>query len=421
VPALWHRLVQIGVEPGQTGLQSRYIVLTNSCALLGVLFTLSYVPMTLLSPSYLLTLAQLSYAPSYLPALWFNHRRRPQLATAWMLCASQGLIVLQVLVSGPALGIQSFFLLHAVLPFLLYPPQHTRAMLLTSGTGLTGYLLLTVLGDALPRLGPVTPPQVLQLLVPTMYGGLYASMAACGYYARRVTLAAEAEMERQFQRSEELLLNILPLPIAERLKQTPGTIADAFGEVTVLFADIVGFTKLSARLPPERIVSLLNRLFSAFDDLAERHQLEKIKTIGDAYMVAGGLPTGRADHAEAIAEMALGMLEALERFRRETGEEVSVRIGVHSGPAVAGVIGKKKFIYDLWGDTVNTASRMESHGMPGTIQVSESTFQLLAPKYRLRPRGIIEVKGKGEMATYFLEGRAMDSEPVPAMALAPRS
>ncbi|MCU0543186.1 MAG: MASE1 domain-containing protein [Oscillatoriaceae cyanobacterium Prado104] len=209
----------------------------------------------------------------------------------------------------------------------------------------------------------------------------------------------------QQQQSERLLLNILPEEIANRLKQGDSTIADTFMEATVLFADIVGFTQLSERVSPTELVSLLNEIFSTFDQLAERHGLEKIKTIGDAYMVVGGLPTPRADHAEAIAEMALDMQQAVIQFSKKLDRDVSIRIGINSGPVVAGVIGIKKFIYDLWGDTVNTASRMESHSLPGYIQVTSATYQILQDKYLFESRGSIEVKGKGYMNTYLLQCR----------------
>ncbi|MEG3985636.1 adenylate/guanylate cyclase domain-containing protein [Microcoleus sp. S28C3] len=209
----------------------------------------------------------------------------------------------------------------------------------------------------------------------------------------------------QQEQSERLLLNILPEEIANRLKRGDSTIADTFADVTVLFADIVGFTQLSSRVSPTQLVSLLNDIFSTFDNLAERHGLEKIKTIGDAYMVVGGLPVPRQDHAEAIAEMALDMQQAITEFSNTHSQAFSIRIGINSGPVVAGVIGIKKFIYDLWGDTVNTASRMESHGKPGCIQVTETTYQQLREKYSFENRGAIEVKGKGQMTTYLLKCR----------------
>lgn len=209
-------------------------------------------------------------------------------------------------------------------------------------------------------------------------------------------------------RSERLLLNILPAAIAERLKDGPDVIADAFEEVTVLFADLVGFTAFSRARPPAEVVAMLNRLFSAFDELADRHGLEKIKTIGDAYMVAGGLPTPRPDHQVAVAEMALDMCEEVERFVAETGVDLAVRVGIDSGPVVAGVIGHRKFSYDVWGDTVNMASRMEAQGLPGRIQVTHDVHEGLCGRYELRERGTVEVKGGGPTTTYLLLGRRGD-------------
>jgi len=213
------------------------------------------------------------------------------------------------------------------------------------------------------------------------------------------------QLRAEREKSERLLLNILPKSIADRLKQGESTIADGFPDATVLFADLADFTRLSSQVPAAELVRMLNEIFSKFDWLAELHHLEKIKTIGDAYMVVGGLPTPRPDHAEAIAEMALDMLKVVTRLDSGDARRFGVRIGISSGPVVAGIIGSKKFIYDLWGDTVNIASRMESLGQLGAIQVSETTYEHLKDKYALERRGKIEVKGKGKMTTYFLNGR----------------
>lgn len=213
-----------------------------------------------------------------------------------------------------------------------------------------------------------------------------------------------SQLQVEQEKSERLLLNILPGPIAERLKAGESTIADHFPAVTVLFADIAGFTRLAAQISPVELVKSLNEIFSTFDRLAEKHGLEKIKTIGDAYMIVGGLPMPRLDHAEAVANMALEMQEAIQHFNAVRGMKLSIRIGMHSGPVVAGVIGQKKFSYDLWGDTVNTAHRMEAYGQVGQIQVTETTFQALQNKFTFSKRGKIEVKGKGEMVTYLLTG-----------------
>ncbi len=211
------------------------------------------------------------------------------------------------------------------------------------------------------------------------------------------------QLEIEQGKSEDLLLNILPETIVKRLKYKPETIADNFEEATVLFADIAGFTQLSTQISPQELVKLLNEIFSSFDQLTVQKGLEKIKTIGDAYMVVGGLPQPRSDHAQAIADLALDMQSALTQFNHKHGSNLNMRIGINTGPVVAGVIGAKKFIYDLWGDTVNTASRMESHGIVGEIQVTESTYQHLQHHYDLEKRGLISVKGKGEMPTYLLK------------------
>jgi class 3 adenylate cyclase len=215
----------------------------------------------------------------------------------------------------------------------------------------------------------------------------------------------ESLLATEVERSERLLLNILPPAISARLKRGDEPIADGFNEVTVLFADIVGFTELASRLSADEIVRVLNRIFSAFDALTECVPVEKIKTIGDAYMVAAGLPEPRPDHVPLIANLALEMRSALARVAAETGHPLDVRIGIHTGPVVAGVIGRRKFIYDLWGDTVNTASRMESHGVPGAIQITEAVRVRLGDGYHVEPRGEIQVKGKGPMQTYLLYSR----------------
>ncbi len=213
------------------------------------------------------------------------------------------------------------------------------------------------------------------------------------------------EIEAERERSEQLLLNILPVPIADRLKSGESTIADGFDEVTVLFSDLVGFTEMSSKISAETLVGRLNDVFRAFDSLATDLGVEKIKTIGDAYMVVGGLPLPQSDHAERIAEMGLGMLRAIDDYNDKADEPLGIRIGINTGPVVAGVIGSTKFAYDLWGDAVNTASRMESTGVPGRIQVSESSNTLLKDTFELEHRGPVTVKGKGEMDTYFLVRR----------------
>jgi class 3 adenylate cyclase len=213
-----------------------------------------------------------------------------------------------------------------------------------------------------------------------------------------------SELKAEKQTSERLLLNVLPAPIAERLKRNEGIIVDRFDQVTVLFADIVGFTALSSSTTPEVLVTMLDELFSVFDHLAEVHGLEKIKTIGDAYMAVAGIPESRDNHAVAVARMALDMQAALQAYVTRTGSNLAIRIGMHTGSVVAGVIGRKKFIYDLWGDTVNLASRMESHGIAGRVHISEATFERLGDSFEVESRGIVDIKGRGAMRTYLLVG-----------------
>lgn len=235
---------------------------------------------------------------------------------------------------------------------------------------------------------------------------------------------AELQHEKQLleierEKSERLLLNILPASIAHRLKKGERTIAQRYDQVTVLFADLVEFINLSNRTDPEALVSLLNDLFSRFDRIADVHGLEKIKTIGDSYFVVGGLPDLRPNHAEAVAEMALEMLDALADLNRERGTNLAIRIGLNSGPVVAGVIGRKKFTYDLWGATVNIAHRMQSSGLPNRIHLTAHTGVLLRDKFHCPERGIVDCKGLGKVQTCLLEGRISMLERVAGKTVPP--
>jgi len=207
------------------------------------------------------------------------------------------------------------------------------------------------------------------------------------------------------RRSEELLLNVLPEPIAARLKRGQEPIADHYDDISVLFADLAGFTVRSAHETPAATVAVLNEVFSVFDDLVRRYGLEKIRTIGDSYMVAAGAPVALPDHLSAICEMALDLQRAVERLNRDKDWDLSFRVGINCGPAVAGIVGRQKFHYDVWGDTVNLASRMESHGLPDRIQVTEAVYERLKSEFVFERRGFIEVKGKGSTLTYLLLGR----------------
>ena len=266
------------------------------------------------------------------------------------------------------------------------------------------FLGLTVVSGIIDPFISATPAPIPQGVRVAFFVLNVAGVSLTAYLLLQYAVRAR---DAAFARSEGLLLNVLPKSIADRLKKEPGVIAEAHEAVTVLFADVVDFTRFTERTAPERVVGVLDEIFSEFDTLAERHGLEKIKTIGDAYMVAAGIPVRRPDHAAAMAEMALDMRETFTTLGRPLGVDLAIRIGMDSGPVIAGVIGRHKFIYDLWGDTVNTASRMESHGLPGAIQVSDATRSLLDGRFEFEDRGEIEIKGKGLRHAWILVGRSM--------------
>jgi class 3 adenylate cyclase len=270
---------------------------------------------------------------------------------------------------------------------------------------------------SLPPDGAVTGGgTALALAIPNVIG---VSAVVFGVVAFAVT-----SLRREHASAERLLLNILPPSVAERIKGGERLIADSIDEATILFADVVGFTRLAAGYPADNLVGLLNRIFTRFDDLVERWQAEKIKTIGDAYMAACGLPQPRSDHAAVAAELALEMRAIVAEIAKEQGLVLQLRIGIHTGPVVAGIIGSRKFAYDIWGDTVNVASRMESTAPAGAIQVSERTARLLEGRYELEAQEPVAVRGRGELTTYLLDGRqagaAATGEVVPIAGAATR-
>ncbi len=352
-------------------------------------------------------LANIITSLSCVVALFLTARGLRTLAKFAVLVPCNVAVVIVCLLLGGRVGFLYYFFLFASVAFLLFSEKQWfyRWTFSVLSAACCTFALVVVPHVA----GVVTIPPFAGLLV-----DIFSCVAVVGTVVFIVNLftsdteRAEERLAEEHARSERLLLNILPGVISERLKNAPlgsadrEAIADGFAEVTVVFADIVGFTELSQTLDPASLVKMLNRIFSAFDDLAGRYGLEKIKTIGDCYMVASGLPSARPDHAQAAARMALGMRAALDAVNKEEGYTLRIRIGLHSGPVVAGVIGKSKFIYDLWGDTVNTASRMESSGIPDEIQVTRATYDRLKDEFDLEPRGTIKVKGKGDMETFML-------------------
>jgi class 3 adenylate cyclase len=226
-------------------------------------------------------------------------------------------------------------------------------------------------------------------------------------------VTSERERARLAEENERLLLNILPEPIADRLRAGEAIIADRFDDVTLMFADIVDFTRMSSRMSPSELVAVLNEVFTVFDGLVAQHGLEKVKTIGDSYMVVGGIPSWSEDHVERVASMALALAGSVAHIEQAARQGIAFRIGIHCGPVVAGVIGTRKFIYDVWGDTVNVASRMESHGIPGRIQVTHAVRERLDGRFQFEPRGLVDIKGKGPLPTWFLLPPSPVDRPIP--------
>jgi class 3 adenylate cyclase len=306
-----------------------------------------------------------------------------------------------VMVIGWGAGFQYFILLVPVGLFIL-PVGHNYYKLLFLLISFGCFALLDF------HYRNAAPPFELNFIVLNIinYGNIAFTMGITSvsmfYFSIKIKEASEA-LNEEHQKSERLLLNILPESIAERLKTGSEIIADRYENVSILFLDIVQFTRMSEKVSAQKLVAFLNKLFTIFDDLTDKYKLEKIKTIGDAYMVAAGIPNPCKDHAERLAKMSIDIKNALKSYNEMNRENVKVRIGINSGSAVAGVIGRKKFAYDIWGDTVNTASRMESYGEPGQIQVSKATYHLLKDKYDFIDRGIINIKGKGDLQTYFLK------------------
>lgn len=271
-----------------------------------------------------------------------------------------------------------------------------------------GFAVLVVLGLALEPLvrteNNLSDSAILTFFVMNIVGVSLIAFVVLHYFVAKRDEAYGLLFEEQ-DRSERLLLNMLPEVIAAELKRDPRTIADKFDSVSILFADIVGFTPMSHEMGPEEMVALLNRLFSHFDNHVERLGIEKIRTQGDSYMAAAGIPTPRPDHAAVLADLAIEIRDFMMDLPSTGGHRLEFRIGINSGPAVAGVIGSSKYQYDVWGDAVNVASRMESHGEPGRIQISEATWELVRDDFECIPRGKIDVKGRGPMNTWFLDGR----------------
>jgi adenylate cyclase len=315
------------------------------------------------------------------------------------------LVALGLLELGTAAGLEAWGMLVVAVPPLLMGPQDGRARRVIYGISVAIVAVAEIACRLMPPQSSM-PPDVLADWRLVNYAAAALVLAALTIVYRKMLDRAEANVAEQQKLSERLLANILPAPIAERLKRDEYPIADAHERVTVMFADGVNFSGFAAHNRPERVVDLLNRVVGAFDDMALSRRVEKIKTIGDAYMAAAGLTGPSGDDAAAVAGLAFEMLDFVHDLGRSEGLPIDLRIGIHTGPLVAGVIGKHKFAYDVWGDTVNIAAHLQTTSDPGRIHISEATARALGPDWRIEPRGPVMLKGAGAVSTYFLLGSA---------------
>lgn len=404
---LWHKLLTLGVINNLEEIDIKHIKLLNAMTTFSGLFSLSYLVIEI--PYYPLTrglmLGLLLISSAFFIVLRLNYQSRFLAARLLFNLSALAFIGFYVLALGPQVNGQIFFLLVIMSAFFIYPvseKNYQYSIILLSALSFIGIEVYFYFFSQ-PLL--IAPENLLILFKLSFNIGFLIFLISFSFYIASHYEQAEKLLALEKKYSDDLLHSILPDSIVKRLKAEPGIIADRFEATTILFADIVGFTKLSEKTPPAHLVALLNQMFSVFDELTSYYGLEKIKTIGDAYMVAGGIPIARKDHAQAVADLALEMRLKLAEFNQQQQQSFHIRIGIHTGSVIAGVIGIKKFVYDIWGDTVNVASRMESHGIPDEIQVSEATYLVLKDQYQFVERGMIEVKGKGEMRVFLLQGR----------------
>jgi len=400
---LWQQLSEIGLTASDPE-EARKITLVNQIAFFGIVVPLAYnifyaiYDPILLLPAIIINLLGITLC---LTVILLNRQGHYQLAR-WIIVSGPNLQIMALTYYlSTATGMHLLHIMMSSFPLLLVTRSSTWVKVLFSVMPIGFYLVSYFLFS--PETSPIVlPANILSFLYVTVSISVFLLVLLFLYLFHLEVVRAENLLKKEYERSESLLLNILPEEVAKQLKADPKSIADRYDSVTVLFCDIVGFTRMSASLDPDVIIKILNSIFSEFDNIADRYGLEKIKTVGDSYMVAGGVPVPSDNHAENVARFAL---DARDYIRSHTLTEppIDVRIGFHTGPIVAGVIGRKKFAYDIWGDTVNIASRMESHGIPGEIHVSESVYELLRNKFVFVYRGRTPVKGKRDMRTYLLK------------------
>jgi len=417
LPPRLSRLLDLGVPVAMSAFDAKHIRLCNLTSVISgamaLIFFFWEIPLvtdwgkTTSKEAWIILLRGLSVIPFLIP-LWLNKRGRYGGARFCFLAAGCLLILEMGWIFGGLAPSHLFLIVGSfVLPSLFPANQKRQLRIAVAVVVLTFFAFLGIQKLHAPII-LVTRPDVLVAMESAVSIGALALALLAGKAVRDTTRRAEEMAIFQKGRADRLLLNILPPSVAARLMDDPSTIADGFQEVSVLFADLVDFTPLSEVLSPHELVQLMDRIFTQFDALVEVYGLEKIKTIGDAYMLAGGIPSPDSMHARKVASVALDMQETIASQTTPGGVPLQIRIGIASGPVVAGVIGKKKFLYDLWGDTVNTASRLESTCPPGRIQISEQLHAHLEGEFILEERGMTEIKGKGMLRTWFVNGKVSE-------------
>lgn len=389
-------------------------------AWLAVMVSASFVLLQIVTGSWLWQASSINIVAAAVFAMvpWL-HRFGELVAPLTFLGAAYLSIIANCLDVGTGAGTQFFFLVGACLVVLLLGIEH---IVLASALAAVAAGLIIAVEFLVPRDTGLQPGWAQSAGFVVTAVSSVVMVVVTMWFALRDTARAEAVMEAQYERSEALLANMLPFSIAERLKAPDrGVIADKYDVASVLFADIVGFTERASSTPPADLVRFLDRLYGAFDALLDKHGLEKIKVSGDSYMVVSGVPRARPDHAQALADFALDMARVAATLRDPRGQAVPLRIGMACGPVVAGVVGSRRFFYDVWGDAVNVASRMESTDSVGRIQVPEAMYERLKDDFVLQERGRIDVKGKGFMRTWYLIGRKATEEPRDVLAEEPRT
>lgn len=403
---LWNTIAYIGIRYTKSSFEHKYTILVNGLTLFVIIINLVFMVVSYLFGDFYAALVDAVYMFLLFFVFYFNSKGKLLLAKNLSVIFSFIYVFTLSLLLGNLVRGHLFFLILLLAALFIFTREEKIYSHIYLVLCIISFLAFEYVHSELRPLNEqlLTQWSERQKFIREMYTQFFfvGSFYFFAYYIQSTFQKSELRTLYEYYKSEKLLKNILPEKVIKQLRENPDFIAEKFENCTILFSDIVGFTKLSHEIHANKLVHILNEIFSHFDDLAEKYCLEKIKTIGDAYMVVGGVPIPREDHAEKVAEFALEIKDSLREFSVKYDIPLEIRVGINSGEVVAGVIGKKKFIYDLWGASVNLASRMESNGVAGQIQVSESTYELLKNKYEFEYRGATEMKGLGEVRTYFL-------------------